>query len=346
MSSTVIPLPLTQPIREDASRWIAKLERGLRNDEREELSEWASQSQTHYDTLMKMASLWDSMGVLNELSSLFPLDQPTASPIKAPRMARMAVAASFLLCLGFGAFWMNDQNAQNLNNYPSEILTAVGEHTTKRLSDGSVIQLNTNSLIKIDFTPDERRVTLVRGEAHFEVAHAPERPFIVRAGPKSIRAVGTAFNVYVGNQESLELIVTEGKVLVSDIGPHETNNLDPLSPSKAGDLLLIAGEKVAIKTNSVGDVEQLEIDDMESELAWQQGFLVFEGEALESVLEEVSRYSEVIFELADPALKSINIAGFYKARDVNGLLLSLKENFNIHAERDRDQQNHIVLSAL
>jgi len=344
--STVVPLPLVQPIREEASHWIAKLERGLSDIERSELATWATQSHTHHDMLMRMASLWDSMGVLNELSSLFPLEQPSTSKIKSPRVPRMAIAASFLMCLGFGAFWMNSPDSQNLDSYPSQYLTAVGEHTTKRLSDGSVIQLNTNSLIKIDFSADERHVTLVRGEAHFEVAHAPERPFIVQVGQKSVRAVGTAFNIYVGVEESMELIVTEGKVLLSDMDKRETKTIDPLSPSKVGDLLLIAGEKVAVEINSVGSVEKLEIDDMESELAWQQGFLVFEGEALESVLEEVSRYSEVNFELADPTLKSINIAGFYKARDVNGLLLSLKENFNIHAERDTDQQNHITLSAL
>ncbi len=341
--STVIPLPLSQPIREEASVWIAKLERGLHSHEREALSTWASQSQVHHETLMKMASLWDSMGVLTELSSLFPLEELAApEQTSSPFYAKAAMAASIVFCLGIGGFWMNEQTAQDTAQYPSQYLTAVGEHSTEHLADGSVVKLNTNSLIKIEFTADERHVTLVRGEAHFEVAHAPERPFIVQAGAKRIRAVGTAFNVHIENDRELEVLVTEGKVLLTNTPFNENSPESPLAPTSHDDLLLVAGEKVAVETSSLGEVEQLGVEDLESELAWQQGFLVFEGEELNSVLEEVSRYSDVSFELADPALTSIRVAGFYKARDVDGLLLSLKENFDIHHEIS--EQNHITLS--
>ncbi len=349
MSSNVTSLPLTQPIREEASVWIAKLERGLDHDEEQALTEWANLSPLRYDTLMKMASLWDSMGVLNELSSLFPLEEvkpQTSSPFS---FGRMAVAASVLMCLGLSGFWLSVKDSASTPTYPSQYLTSLGEHTTEHLSDGSVLQLNTNSLIKIDFTPSERHITLVRGEVHFEVAHNPDRPFIVEAGGKTVRAVGTAFNVHMEEGADLEVVVTEGKVMLSKLNALVPATGFVVEPGNNDAILLKAGEKVALPTDHPGsiaklEIEQLKVDDLESELAWQQGFLVFEGEALESVLEEVSRYSDVSFELASPSMTHIRVAGFYKTRDVAGLLDSLQENFDIHHEIG--EQNHIILSTL
>jgi len=349
MSPKIIPLPLTQPIREEASVWIAKLERGLDRDEELILTEWVNSSTLHHDTLMKMASLWDSMGVLNELSSLFPLDDVLPQTTARMSFSRMAVAASVLMCLGLTGFWLSVEERGLTTGDPSQYLTTLGEHTTEHLSDGSVLQLNTNSLIKIDFTPDERRITLVRGEVHFEVAHNPDRPFIVEAGGKTVRAVGTAFNVHMEDSSDLEVVVTEGKVMLSTLDALIPATGFVNDPSNDDAILLEAGEKVALAIDHPGsiaklEVEKLKVDDLESELAWQQGFLVFEGDYLETVLEEVSRYSKVSFELASPSMNQIRVAGFYKTRDVEGLLSSLQENFNIHHEIS--EQNHIILSTL
>ena len=94
--------------------------------------------------------------------------------------------------------------------------TKVGEQSTFFLQDKSKIILNTNSLVKVTYTDKQRLFELLRGEIHVVVAHNKDKPLSVYAGSNIIQAVGTAFNVQLGNEE-IELIVTDGKVLVSDI---------------------------------------------------------------------------------------------------------------------------------
>ena len=76
-----------------------------------------------------------------------------------------------------------------------------------RLHDGSIVELNKGAQISIRYSGDERRVDLLSGEAYFEVAKNPDRPFIVSARGIDVKAVGTAFNVRLHN-DSLEVLVT------------------------------------------------------------------------------------------------------------------------------------------
>ena len=89
--------------------------------------------------------------------------------------------------------------------------TGVGEQKTIQLADNSVVQLNTNSRLEVDYSSDLRRLSLTQGEAHFDVAHNPQRPFEVLAGQGLVRAIGTAFTVHI-RKIDVEVIVTEGTV--------------------------------------------------------------------------------------------------------------------------------------
>ena len=92
--------------------------------------------------------------------------------------------------------------------------TRIGEQNSITLVDGSVIQLNTDSHIQVNYEKNQRSIVLMAGEAHFEVAKDPSRPFVVKAGDGMVRAVGTAFTVRI-NPEALKVIVTEGKVALA-----------------------------------------------------------------------------------------------------------------------------------
>ena len=94
--------------------------------------------------------------------------------------------------------------------------TSVGEQKVLSLADGSVIHLNTDSLVLVDFSDSRRDIHLLRGEAHFEVAHDEKRPFIVKVDNNTVTAVGTAFNVQITSANHLELLVTDGKILLQN----------------------------------------------------------------------------------------------------------------------------------
>ena len=109
--------------------------------------------------------------------------------------------------------------------------TAIGEHSTVTLSDGSELILNTNTRVMVSYTQAARLIHLTRGEVHVSVAKDPQRPLSVIAGKKYIQAIGTEFNIEITDRQNIELIVTEGKVRV---GVHKaasdfSDNLEPLA---------------------------------------------------------------------------------------------------------------------
>src|SRR4051812_46870617 len=157
-----------------------------------------------------------------------------------------------------------------------------------RLPDGSRVELNSGSEVAEHFTASERRIRLVRGEAHFDVAKNPLRPFIVEADSVAVQAVGTAFDVRLG-PTAVDVLVTEGRVGVTTAGAHRA--LPPTSASSPGDtvpgvlgpgLILSAGQRTEVPTTPPPDeasplvVEDLTQHQIDRALAWQSSRLVFD----------------------------------------------------------------------
>ena len=215
--------------------------------------------------------------------------------------------------------------------------TEVGAMRKLPLPDGSVVQLNTDSAITVQFTRTERRVQLVRGEAHFQVAKNPACPFIVNAGTVNVRAVGTAFDVR-RRPEAVEVLVTEGKVRVNDsIGGQSRL---PASATNADDSLLVAGERAYIFTGAsaapakVVAVAPVEIGQV---LAWQSRRLEFVATPLAEMVEEFNRYNRHKLVIADPRLATRRFGGTFPAGDYEEFVRLLESDFDVVAERDQNE---------
>lgn len=311
---------------DEAGDWLAKLDRGLSTAEEQGLKAWLSQQPENRRALLQLASLWDKMDSLSLLTEMHP-------PVRTPARRKFlypAIAASLAILLVTG--WLV-QRSPDATNAPanravaSAYETAIGERSTVRLPDQSVLTLNTNSLVKVTFDGTRRRLVLDRGEMSIEVAHDPSRPLTVEAGQKIVRAVGTAFNVQMLDAGQVELIVTEGTVMVVDDGvvaPTPTLGSTPRTVTK--------GERVLLGTDRE-TISKVSESALSAELSWRQGNLIFRGETLAAAIAEVSRYTPVRFEIADENLKDLRIGGLFKAGDVDGLLATLRENFNIDSER-------------
>ncbi|MDO6567131.1 FecR domain-containing protein [Alteromonas sp. 1_MG-2023] len=338
-----------EDIQEQACLWISRLDRELSDDEKAQLDVWLAESPNHRKALMEAASLWDDMSVLNELSGLFPHYQNKTETKAHNRnkrrvgivtQTRMSVAAAFLvMAIAIGVVvdrvWLEEPDV--VAHVAEKIETGIGEQKNLVLSDGSTLLLNTNSRVTVDFSDKVRNIVLLKGEAHFEVAHDTTRPFTVTAGNNTVTAVGTAFNMQYVDDNAFELVVTDGKVLVKDRFSAFSGNQSLFSkaPVAGEGQLMFAGEKATIK----GDVdarESLSQDDIDDDLAWQQGMIVFKGERLEAVLAEIGRYTQVHFQISDESLKSRRVAGYFKVGDIDGLLAALKNSFNIDYEKVSD----------
>ena len=219
------------------------------------------------------------------------------------------------------------------------------------MSDGTHIQLNTNSIVEIAYTSSFRQLTLVQGEARFDVAKDKSRPFTVTSGEKSFTALGTIFNVQKSDDSDMELMVTEGRVLITksnealEVIKQTLLTANKNTPqSRLPGILVNSGEKAVIAKHGNTPIEKVSLDQVQRDLAWQQGMLIFDGEPLSKALIEVSRYTSSHFKISDPNISNVKVSGYFKANDVDGLLASLNSNFNIIYTKSADSTILLALA--
>jgi transmembrane sensor len=224
--------------------------------------------------------------------------------------------------------------------------TPIGGFESVTLADGSVVRLNTATEIAVDFSAHERRVALLRGEASFEVAKDPARPFIVRAGEIDVCAVGTVFNVRQGEQ-AIEVLVTEGKVRVEEVVAGEALTRPSAGePAKIAAVpLLAAGQRATFvrPTASVAakaSVAEVAPAESARALAWHSREVEFSNEPLDHIAAEFNRYNPHRLVVADPELGQRRFGGKFPANDFAALVRLLELNFGVVVER---RENETVL---
>lgn len=337
--TNVIHLPSTEKRHDEASRWVAKLDKGLSAEDLIALQRWMGADPENQALLLSMSRLWDNMDALSRLSDLFPSSARRAKG--AWRTA--AIAASILSLLiggGAGFVYMRgippEQTPSVAVTWEAIYDTAVGEHSTVNLPDRSQITLNTNSLVRINYTKAHRLLTLERGEIHVLAVQNPSRPLNVIAGDTVVQAIGTEFNIEITDDQRIELVVTEGKVRVglqrtTQVGGDDSSSILPHEA-----VTVAAGQELVLGSPDE-EVRAVSADDIEVRLSWRDGNLIFRGEPLEDAIKEIGRYTAVEFVFLDDNLRKVRVAGLFKAGDVEGLLTTLRENFDIVHRRVDDR---------
>lgn len=225
----------------------------------------------------------------------------------------------------------------------------------RRLSDGSIVQLAPGASVREAFSAEVRRLHLERGEAHFQVAKNPNRPFVVEAGAISVRAVGTAFAVQV-SEEASEVVVTEGRVAVEAVaagatgavaaaatsGPPEALLAAPLPAPEARQVVALsatvarleAGDRFVLDSgsrieNKTTRVERLSAERLAARLSWRVPNVEFSGTPLEEALPLLNRHRTVPLVLADPSIGRVRLSGVLRADNADTLLRLLEEEHGI-----------------
>jgi transmembrane sensor len=336
--SNIHQLPDREGATAKACEWLARLERGLNRQENRELRKWLAANPANAAALIEAASLWDRMNSLSRLADLFPKPLPKQA---RQRRVTLAIAASVLVVLASGWFvWTRTEfattSAQSqfhvaaASAYRQLFETAIGEHSTILLPDGSELTLNTNSRVRADFSGRARHLRLEKGEVYIKVARDESRPLIVWARDRVVQAIGTAFNVEIKVDQRIEVIVAEGKVMIG-VAESAGQEFEPAWLEKIN-MPVVAGQRALLGQENP-KIEQIDAEEIDVKLSWRNGNLVFRGEPLADALGEIERYTRVEFIIRDEELKSIRVAGLFRAGDVDGLLATLRENFNISYER-------------
>lgn len=342
-------------IEEEASAWVWRLDNEAAGPEvRAEFEAWLDIDPRHGAIFEDLARVWtdlDGLAALKQGQRIATVRQGVREeemqrrlPIPLAWARGAAIAASLVVAVAIGWFGLSGVfDPSPLPETQWAYATAVGQQRMVELPDGSKIQLNTNTILKVDFSGTNRRLLLEKGEAHFEVARDENRPFIVQAGDTEVRALGTAFNVHLRAQAPVEVIVTEGVVEVvrsDDASLPSDANTDDLGNTVGfvdvtEAVRLEAGQSVGVLSRSRGDnaMDTAEAVDATRELAWRDGMLVFEGEPLERVVEELSRYTEARFVILDDSIRQRRVGGYFRTDDVESLLDVFEQGLSVEVSR-------------
>lgn len=343
--NNVVEFPDIEVVEMEAAEWVARLDtRELSPAERAELQAWAKRSPVHQEAIERMAAVWGAADILDEYNLIDPLDGEAPSTRPATRRMAItgAIAASLALVFGGVAFQLG---VFTPSKQFGTFQTAVGEQETIELADGSTMILNTNTKVKVDITRERRTIHLARGEAHFEVARDPGRPFDVYAGQGLVQAVGTAFSVHL-REKDVEVIVSEGVVQVL---AREESAVPSGDADKKVDAALAFRPLAALAVNDnavfADKIERLgKLDDatLERRLMWRDGLIAFSGEPLSEVVSEMSRYTDIRIDIADPALAATPIGGAFEAGDIQSMFDALETVFGIEVEAETPSRVRLV----
>lgn len=311
-----------QNIDDDAAAWVACIDRGLSDGEKVELDLWLEGDRRRVGALARARAIWLHA---ERASSLAPL---IAEPDVADEELEIRpVSRRRLLIGGTGALaaaLVGAVSLPRLLHRPTILSTGVGEIRRIPLKDGSVVTLDTNSVLEVAFSESERRVTLRSGGAFFEVATDRLRPFLVEAGGVLLRATASAFSVRALAGMPLSVLVARGAVDMA-------RTIDGARIALAANIratLPIDAPLTAVTRATVSP------DDIDRQLSWRNGMLAFEGETLEEAAAMFRRYGTPAIEIDTPVLARTPITGLFAASDPAGFARAIALSLNARAVSD------------
>jgi transmembrane sensor len=242
---------------------------------------------------------------------------PRPTPLSAARTGRrrpFAIAASILLATAAFATYILTSGGV--------YATALGEQRSLALSDGSTVQLNSLSKIRIRYGEHDRTVDLLQGQALFHVAKDTSRPFIVDIGQTRVRAVGTQFDVYRRTDGTIVTVV-EGRVAILKEG-HPSG---PKQEGEGGAIFLTAGEQITVSPKTARKTLH---PNLAGATSWTQRQLVFDSASFADVAQEFNRYNERKLVIEASALDTLHISGVFSSTDPSSLIRFLRDRPGLH----------------
>lgn len=278
----------SEEIERRAADWAIALDRGLTSQEKVTLDQWVAADVRHEGALVRARAVWAAA------IEAGPNVTRKAAGASVPRRKLVlggAVAAS-LAAGGLGFLMLGGRTYR----------AGQGEIRRLAMEDGSQAVMNSTARMNVHFSSNRRSIELGHGEAWFEVAKDPQRPFVVSAGTMTVTAIGTAFTVR-DEVDMTEVLVSEGVVLVRS-GAHE-----PVTLSQ--------GQSLRWPKGGQAQVARLEPKRLQRKLAWRDGLIMLDGERLEDAAGEFNRYSRRKIRV-NPAIADRQVVGVFKAQDAEG----------------------------
>jgi len=321
-----------ETINECAAMWAARIDAGdLEPSAEAELQNWLAGDVRRQGALIRLQAVSHMLsrggamasGPLQPNTSLRPDAQRRSTALAynhpAYRVGRRGlIAGAFAACASLTAaafFGIRRSHA-------SQIETALGEIRRLPLNDGSLVAINTDTRLAVDMRDKARNVHIEQGEAWFEVAKDPSRPFTVAAGDIRVRAIGTAFAVQ-RLDAGADVQVTEGTVEIWSVG------------NTANRKRVTAGART-FATNLHGPADPVDASvDIDRALSWREGNLALAGDTLASAATQFNRYNAIKLEIA-PDLREERIVGRFRTNEPEAFARAAAAMFGARVTRQDD----------
>lgn len=286
-------------IEERATQWVARMDRGdLDAAEQLELSTWLAADPRRQGALLRAQAAWAMLDRASIAAHAQP--SPGKSPLRTFGRREILVAGGALAASLAGVVALPSILGERPRR--SRISTALGEVRRMPLDDGSVALVNTSSDVDVAFRAKRRSIRVAKGEAWFQVAPDPDRPFVVDAGPVRARALGTAFSVRRAEDGAL-IQVTEGTV-------------EAWSTSRPEERIKLAAGTKAFIGDDVGPEGIAEaVPQIERSLAWRSGQVVLDGDTLGEAVREFNRYNQQQLVVLDDQLAQERLVGSFRTNE-------------------------------
>jgi len=331
--SDIVKLRTRAEIDEAAAAWAWRLDAGpLDPAGQQDYEAWLRQDARHRRAVDELSRVWQALDGLAEAKR----DEKIATFTSAARHAAgraqrrwWLAAAATLVATVAGLLWLRQ------GSEIQTLATAVGQQRNVTLADGSIVALNTNTIVETDLSRRVRQIYLRKGEAHFQVAHDRSRPFLVHAGDAVVRAVGTEFEVRLRDDQHVDVVVNEGRVEVQAAAPPpQPASSEPRSRSVmvATVRALSAGQALSTATADYA-VVPVSAARLSSELAWREGAIIFDGESLSDAIAEVERYTDARIIVSDSRTAALPVGGRFRTDDVQDFLDGLQAALPVSIRR-------------
>ena len=317
MSAELKPLPSgADTIEAQAADWMQRRHFWMWNaQDQEQLDAWLNETPAHLVSYLRLEAAF------NRADRLAALRRPLSTHLA--RFARKdwwsalsRAAVGFIIVAGLGATALQFLTPPNAKTYSASI----GERKNITLADGSRIELNTNTVLRVAVSMTQRKVWFDKGEAYFEIHHDATHPFVVITGDHRITDLGTEFLVRKDGRR-VEVALVEGRARLDTASTWHPSQSALLTP---GDVVVATVDSMSLMKKSstlLGD-----------ELGWRHGLLIFRDTALTDAAAEFNRYNTHKIVIADQAVARLVVGGTITANDAALFVRAAQGLFGLHVE--------------
>ncbi|GAB7529548.1 FecR family protein [Pseudomonas sp. 3A(2025)] len=307
-----------QKIDEQAAEWMLCLSEADVSDARRRAFEaWKQQSPEHAAAAARMHE------VVERMQSLRPQRAPAQAALNAAvngsqqaRQRRRALRALLLIgCLALPATLL--VNSRQGERWLADISTAPRDWKTIELADHSTLTLNGSSAVDVHFDAGQRRIELLQGEILVQVAHDPQRPFVVATEQGTLRALGTRF-VVKRDRDATILTLLQSRVAAHSTGTGQT-------------LEVAAGSQARVSVDGVRVLGTVDIQGIDQ--AWQRHQLVVDNQPLPQVLDELARHHRGHLQFDRRALAHLRVSAVLPLDDPERALQLVAESLPVQVQQ-------------